>query len=320
MSQAQIIDDLLDISRVRTGKLSIVRTAVDMREIVQRVAGAVQSEATQRGVALGVSITDEPVVVHADITRIEQIVWNLLSNALKYTAHGSIDVSLRLDAGNAVLRVADTGMGIDPEQLPHIFNMYQQTRNTAGRRTGLGIGLTLVRELVNLHGGAVQAESEGLGRGASFTVTLPTHRPLFHVTSGSPEHAHASLNGVRVMMVDDDAATVDTFKLLLESEGALVRTATSGEDALSMLVEGEAPDMILSDLGMPGMDGFELVDEVRKKQGLKHVICIALSGFGHDADVARAKQAGFDAHLKKPVMLDDLLAAFAALRGTSEAA
>jgi two-component system, chemotaxis family, CheB/CheR fusion protein len=321
MSQAQIIDDLLDISRVRTGKLSIVRTAVDMREILQRVTGAVQSEAAQRGIALRVSITDEPVVVHADITRVEQIVWNLLSNALKYTAHGSIDVSLQLDAGNALLRVTDTGSGIDPEQLPHIFNMYQQARNTAGRRTGLGIGLTLVRELVNLHGGAVQAESEGLGRGASFAVTLPTHRPLFHVASGSPDHAaHASLRGVRVMMVDDDAATVDTFKLLLESEGAIVRTATSGEQALSVLGEGETPDMILSDLGMPGMDGFQLVDEVRKKQGLKHVICIALSGFGHDADVARAKQAGFDAHLKKPVMLEDLLTAFATLRGTQEPA
>jgi two-component system CheB/CheR fusion protein len=204
------------------------------------------------------------------LDREAQIVWNLLSNALKYTAHVSIDVSPQLDAGNAVLRITDTGSGIDPQQLRHIFNMYQQTRNTSGRRAGLGIGLTPVRELVNVHGGAVHAESEGLGHGASFTVTLPTRWPLFHPASGSPVWAaHVSLNGVRVMMVDVDAATIETFRLLLESEGAIVQTATSGEQALSMLGNGDAPDMVLSELGMPGMDSFQLVDEVRKKQGSK---------------------------------------------------
>ncbi|MFC0398767.1 CheR family methyltransferase [Paraburkholderia rhizosphaerae] len=314
MSQAQIIDDLLDISRVRTGKLSIVRTAVDMREIVQRVASAVKNDVAQRNIGLNLVVTDQPVIIHADITRIEQIVWNLVSNAMKFTSHGAIDIALQLDNGNAVLRVTDTGSGIDPEQIPHIFDMYRQSRHSVGRRSGLGIGLTLVRELVNVHNGTVKAESEGLGRGASFTVELPTHRPLFHVSSAD-QAAPASLRSMRVLMVDDDAATVETFKLLLESEGATVQTATSGTQALALL-DSEAPDVVLSDLGMPDMDGFQLIDQIRKRPGFERVICIALSGFGQDADVARAKDAGFDAHLKKPVMLEDLLAAFSRLRGT----
>ncbi|MBP0588540.1 PAS domain-containing protein [Paraburkholderia sp. LEh10] len=313
IGQAQIIDDLLDISRVRTGKLSVVRTAVDMREIVQRVGNAVQDDASQRGITLNVSMTDTPVIIHADLTRVEQIVWNLISNALKFTHRGSVDVSLQVNAhGEAVLRVADTGIGIEPSLLPHIFDMFKQSRDPTARRAGLGIGLALVRDLVNLHGGAVRAESDGVGRGATFTVTLPTHRTLAHVNADNGLAAE-SLRGLRMMMVDDDAATVETFKLLLESEGAIVQTATSGEEALSML-NGDAPDIVLSDIGMPGMDGFEFVGKLREEPAMKAVICIALSGYGQEADVRQAQRAGFDAHLKKPVMLEDLIAVFSRLR------
>ncbi|MEI6001527.1 PAS domain S-box protein [Paraburkholderia bengalensis] len=313
IGQAQIIDDLLDISRVRTGKLSVVRTVVDMREIVQRVCNAAQDDARQRGVAFNIKMTDAPVIIHADLTRIEQIVWNLISNALKFTARGSVDVTLEVnDHAEAVLRVADTGSGIEPSLLPHIFDMFQQSRDPTARRSGLGIGLALVRDLVNLHGGAVRAESEGVGRGATFTVTLPTHRSLVRSTAGDGA-APEPLEGVRVLMVDDDMATVETFRLLLESEGAIVQTATSGVEALSML-NGDVPDVVLSDLGMPGMDGFEFVGKVREAPALKSVICIALSGFGQDADAAMATEAGFDAHLKKPVLLEDLLSVVSRLR------
>ncbi|WP_227247218.1 CheR family methyltransferase [Paraburkholderia caribensis] len=313
VGQAQIIDDLLDISRVRTGKLSVVRTVVDMREIVQRVSNAVRDEARERGIALNVSVTEAPVIVHADLTRVEQIVWNLISNALKFTTHGSVDVSLQIsEQAEAVLRVTDTGSGIEPSLLPHIFDMFQQSRDPTARRAGLGIGLALVRDLVNLHGGAVRVESEGIGHGASFTVTLPTHRA--HVYPGANNSAAAdSLHGVRVLMVDDDAATVETFKLLLEGEGAIVQTATSGEQALSIL-DSDIPDIVLSDIGMPGMDGFEFVGKLREEATLKSVICVALSGFGQDADIRMAQRAGFDAHLKKPVLLEDLLHVFSNLR------
>lgn len=313
IGQAQIIDDLLDISRVRTGKLSVVRTAVDMREIVQRVSAAVGEEARQRGIALHITTGDAPVVVHADITRIEQIVWNLVNNALKFTAHGSVSVSLQVNEhGEAVLRVVDTGSGIEPALLPHVFEMYEQSRDPATRRSGLGIGLALVRDLVTLHGGAVRAESEGPGRGAAFTVTLPTQRALAPdqpVNGASAE----SLQGLDILMVDDDPTTVETFKLLLEGEGASVRTATSGAEALAML-DGEAPDVVFSDLGMPGMDGMEFVRKLRGEPAMESVICIALSGFGHEMDIQQAQNAGFDAHLKKPVLLDDLIAVVSRLR------
>jgi two-component system CheB/CheR fusion protein len=273
----------------------------------------VRDEARERGIALNVSVTEAPVIVHADLTRVEQIVWNLISNALKFTTHGSVDVSLQIsEQAEAVLRVTDTGSGIEPSLLPHIFDMFQQSRDPTARRAGLGIGLALVRDLVNLHGGAVRVESEGIGHGASFTVTLPTHRA--HVYPGANNSAAAdSLLGVRVLMVDDDAATVETFKLLLEGEGAIVQTATSGEQALSIL-DSDIPDIVLSDIGMPGMDGFEFVGKLREEATLKSVICVALSGFGQDADIRMAQRAGFDAHLKKPVLLEDLLHVFSNLR------
>jgi two-component system CheB/CheR fusion protein len=313
LNQAQIIDDLLDISRVRTGKLSVVRTAVDMRDIVQRVAGAVRDDAQQRGIDLRVTMTDTPVLIHADLTRIEQIVWNLISNALKFTRHGSIDVSLEINPhAQALLRIADTGSGIEPALLPHVFDMFQQSRDPGARRAGLGIGLALVRELVSLHGGAVRAESPGVGRGATFTVTLPIHATSEH--AGEPGGiSSGSIKGLHILMVDDDAATVETFKLLLESEGAIVQTATSGAQALE-LVNGSAPDIVLSDIGMPEMNGMQFVGKLRERPSMQSVICIALSGYGQQADIDDAESAGFDAHLKKPILLDDLLHVFSRLR------
>ena len=287
---------------MRTGKLSVVRTPVDLREIVKRVTHAVQDEASQRGLTLHVAIPDAPVIIHADLTRIEQIVWNLISNALKFTSRGSVDVSLRVDEhAEAVLRVADTGNGIEAALLPHIFDMFRQSRESSVRRPGLGIGLALVKELVNLHGGVVQAESKGAGLGAAFTVTLPTHRVLADARSASRSPVE-SLQGLQVLMVDDDADTVETFKLLLEGEGAVVRTATSGEAALSTL-DGHVPDVVLSDIGMPGMGGLAFVEKLREVPALKSVLCIALSGYAQDADVKQAQQAGFDAHLKSPCRL-----------------
>ncbi|CAM2153552.1 two-component system, chemotaxis family, CheB/CheR fusion protein [Pararobbsia alpina] len=313
--QAQIIDDLLDISRVRTGKLSMVRTAIDVRDVLEHVVGAVREEAQSRSLKLMLSVPEAPVIIHADITRIEQVVWNLVSNALKFTGDGGrIEVMLSLDDDtHAELRVADTGVGIEESFLPNVFDMFEQSRAASSRRGGLGIGLALVKELVALHGGAVSAQSDGPGRGATFIVRLP----LRHVPAQRPDASWSlppeSLQGLRVLMVDDDAVTVDTFRLLLETEGAFVETATSGREGLEAIAR-RTPDIILSDIGMPGMNGFEFIGEARKRSDLSDVICIALSGYAHDPDEDGASRAGFDAHLTKPIAIDDLLAAISSAR------
>lgn len=309
VGQAQIIDDLLDMSRVRTGKLSIMRSAVDWRDAVERICGAARDEAAQRNLTLSCVLPDEPVIVHADLTRVEQIVWNLVSNALKFTdSGGRIDVSLRTTGPrDATLIVKDTGSGIGPDVLPHIFDMFEQTRVSKQRRGGLGIGLALVRELVTMHGGQVRAKSAGPGEGSTFEVSLPLRRTLVDARAET-EQEHVSLAGMKILLVDDDAATVETFKLLLEAEGARVDIATGARAALDRL-NSDKPDVILSDLGMPGMDGFEFMAEVRRRPGFETVRSIALSGFGQAMDVEKAQAAGFTSHLTKPVMLDDLLTA-----------
>lgn len=311
--QAQIIDDLLDMSRVRTGKLSVSRTTIDFAEVIRHVCDAVREEAGQRGVALEAALPDQPVWIHADVTRIEQVVWNLLSNALKFTESGDqIKVALETDASVARLTVQDTGMGIDAQTLPHIFDMFRQGGAMRARSRGLGIGLNLVKEITTLHGGNVEAASAGPDHGSIFTVTLPVGAPT-PADEGAEALPASLLRGMHVMLVDDDQQTVDTFRMLLEAEGALVDVANDGESALASM-QKHKPDLLLSDIGMPGMDGYQLVHRVRGQAALKEVPAIALSGYGRHSDVDAALQAGFDAHLPKPVMLDDLLSTLMRLR------
>ncbi|WP_116136198.1 chemotaxis protein CheB [Trinickia diaoshuihuensis] len=312
--QAQIIDDLLDISRVRTGNLSITRVIVDLADVVHRICDTVDREARADGIRFACTIPDHPVTIEADLTRIEQVLWNLVSNALKYTGPGgSIEVALREDDALARLIVSDTGMGIDPGVIPYIFEMFQRGQNAGVTRSGgLGIGLSLVKELVALHGGRVSAHSDGLGRGAVFTVELPRAAGQSQaIEAGSLPPA--LLRNTEVVLVDDDRETVEAFKLLLETEGASVVVATAGDEALQILDE-RCPSFILSDLGMPGMSGVELIEAVRKRNRLTGVKAIALSGFGRDSDVQAALRAGFDAYLTKPVTLDALLNTMARLR------
>ncbi|MGN6317408.1 CheR family methyltransferase [Trinickia sp.] len=314
LGQAQIIDDLLDMSRLRTGKLSITRRPVDLKEVVQRICHTMQDEAERKDIDFRLSVPDEAVSVNADLTRIEQIVWNLVSNALKFTEDdGKITVHLSLDEHYAVLSVADNGIGIDPQALPHIFEMFEQSRSTASAvRGGLGIGLSLVKDLVSIHGGDVHADSDGIGHGATFTVKLPRIvETVDHQMGGS--YPTTFLRGEHVLLIDDDQETVETFRLLLEMEGARVTVATSGEEGLDLLGK-QAPSLILSDLGMPGMSGLDFIEAVRRRREFDGVKAIALSGFGRPSDVAEATRAGFDGHLTKPVMLDALLSAIARVR------
>ncbi|MGG1947842.1 CheR family methyltransferase [Trinickia sp. NRRL B-1857] len=312
--QAQIIDDLLDISRVRTGNLSIACATVDLADTVRRICRTVRQEARTDGIAFAFSAPDHPVTIRADLTRIEQVLWNLISNALKYTERGGrVDVILQEHDAVAKLTVTDTGMGIDQSVLPYIFEMFQRGQNTGATRSGgLGIGLSLVKELVALHGGRVSAHSDGIGHGARFTVELPrvTGQAETLLPGTAPP---ALLRDTEVVLVDDDRETVKAFKLLLETEGANVVVATAGDEALRIL-DQRCPSFILSDLGMPGMSGVELIEAVRKRNRLTGVKAIALSGFGRDSDVEAALRAGFDAHLTKPVTLDALLNTMARLR------
>lgn len=318
MSQAQIIDDLLDMSRVRTGKLSIVREMVDLAAVVGRVCDAMAQDASARGLALHCTVPAEPVWVHGDLTRLEQVVWNLLSNAAKFTeASGEITVKVETENALARLTVSDTGAGIDAQTLPFIFDMFHQGGFSAGRRTGgLGIGLSLVKELVTLQGGSVRAASDGPGKGATFTIELPRGTARMGGTE-SVSIPGSLLDGMRVMLVDDDAMTVETFRLLLESEGAQVDAAMSGDAALSAM-EKQRPDLLLSDLGMPGMDGYQLLRAVRDRGHLAGIHAVAMSGFGRQEDIDAALRAGFDAHLSKPIMLDALLTTVAKLKQQSQ--
>ena len=314
LGQAQIIDDLLDMSRMRTGKLSITRRPVDLKEVVLRISHTMQDEAERKDIDFRLAVPDEPVSIDADLTRVEQIVWNLVSNALKFTdGDGKITVELSIDEHHAELSVTDNGIGIDPAALPNIFEMFEQSRSSASAvRGGLGIGLSLVKDLVAVHGGEVRAHSDGIGRGATFTVKLP--RIVDAVAhAGGGAYPTTFLKGERVLLVDDDPDTVETFRLLLEMEGAVVTVAMSGEEALERIGK-EPPSLILSDLGMPGMSGLAFIEAVRVRPELSAVKAIALSGFGRPSDVEEATSAGFDAHLTKPVMLDALLSTIARLK------
>jgi two-component system CheB/CheR fusion protein len=245
--------------------------------------------------------------VDGDRLRLQQITWNLLNNAVKFTpAGGSVQVSTKPDSGNAVLVVTDTGEGIDPQFLPSVFEMFRQADGSNRRKHGgMGIGLALVQQLVHLHGGSVSAESEGPGRGSRFVVSLPLSR---ETQAFKPSTAAASLEGLAktaFLIVDDSVDTVRMLEQLLASEGANVDSATSGSEALRLASEKEF-DVILSDISMPEMDGFEFLTKLREIPGREQVPVVAITGCGRREDVDRARAAGFYSHLTKPLVLEDL--------------
>ena len=264
--------------------------------------------------SLTLEVRNDPLVVVADPVRVEQIVWNLLNNAVKFSLKNSaIRIRVSQERADAKLEVHDTGRGIDPAFLPMIFEMFSQERtNYTSDTRGLGIGLSLVRDLVQAHGGRVEAYSEGLGHGACFTVWLPLNNPSL----GDPQRSGGmgmSMKGVRILVVDDSAETLTVFGGLLRLEEAQVDTAENGPAALELLKSNEY-DLLISDIGMSEMDGFELIAAIRSGQRAPGIPAIALSGFGRDADVKKALAAGFNIHLAKPASLNALRLAWAQLR------
>jgi PAS domain S-box-containing protein len=314
VAQSQLVRDLLDLSRLHMGKVSLNREAVSLLTTTSNAVETVQTEAAAKKVELKIVAPEEVLFVEADPLRIEQVVWNLLNNAVKFTPPGgTVTVRLSSEENCGLLSVEDTGEGIAPDFIPHVFEMFRQADATNSRRHGgLGIGLALVQQLVQLHDGTVSATSGGKGQGSQFTIRLPLSKESKQSLSVMQPSEGDVLSHMRILIVDDSVDTVDMLGRLFEMEGAIVSTARSGVEALK-LARKENFDAILSDISMPEMDGFELLRRLREIPGF-HTPVLALTGFGRAEDVARAKAEGFFSHVTKPIDLGELVETLQELR------
>ena len=305
--------DLLDLSRLHIGKLSLNREVVSLNTIIDNAVETVSSDAASKQIAIRVHTPADIVFVDADPLRLEQVIWNLLNNAVKFTPSGG-KVAIRLMSGDGLLTltVEDTGPGIEPEFVSHVFEMFRQADASSSRHhSGMGIGLALVKQLIELHGGSV-AVATTLGQGARFTIELPTTRESEPTLDYSPAPQEGLLSQMRILVVDDSADTVDMLRKLFEMDGALVTTAASGMEALEIARE-QTFDAVLSDISMPGMDGFEFVRRLRELPAQADVPVLALTGFGRAEDVERAQAEGFLSHVTKPIDVNTLVEALSKL-------
>lgn len=325
-AQAKLIEDLLDVSRIISGKQRLEVSTVDLLQVVAAVVETLQLAAEAKGVHIESIVDKQARSVAGDPNRLQQIIWNLVSNAIKFTPKGGrVRIELKRVASHIEIAVADTGEGIAAEFLPHVFDRFRQGDSTSTRTYGgLGLGLAIVRHLVELHGGQVRAASPGRGQGTTFTVQLPMsvfppavtpgQRPR-HATEASPLAAsNLSLKGLRVLVVDDEPDTLETLRMILEQRGAKVHTAISAARALEDL-ESWLPEVLVSDIGMPRQDGYDLIRNIRalgpERGG--HVPAVALTAYARDEDRAQILAAGFQMHIHKPAEPSELLAAIAGL-------
>jgi two-component system CheB/CheR fusion protein len=309
-SQSRIIDDLMDVSRIRTGKLKLQFSTVNYQEVLRGIESVFAPLAQAENVVFDAFKPELPIYVHADPTRLDQIIWNLLNNAWKFTKGGQrICIQLERDGELARLDVIDTGEGISPDFLPKVFDMFGQAEMQHAQRSkhGLGIGLALVKQLVEAHGGRIEAFSEGIGRGARFSVWLPIHLQTELELEGLAEgNEPGGLAGVRILLVEDSPDILETMCELLESEGAQVTTADGGARGIE-LARHNPFDVIVSDIGMPAPDGHAMMAAIRAEGVNRDTPSIALTGYGTLHDVEKAKTAGFTLHLRKPIDLQALM-------------
>jgi two-component system CheB/CheR fusion protein len=307
LQMARLLDDLLEASRVTQNKIELRRRVLDLRPVASEAAEAVRASMQERGLSFEAVLPDEPLHVDGDPARLQQIQMNLLSNAAKYTPPGGhVRFSVLRDGDDAVVRVRDDGAGLPPSMAESIFDLFVQATRTLDRASGgLGLGLTLVRALVEMHGGTVTAHSDGEGCGSEFVVRLPlARRPADQPEEPAAERSRADAQ--RVMVVEDNADSREALCALLEAAGYDCRSAASGTAALA-LVDAFAPSVVVLDLGLPEVDGFEIARRIRTDARHDAVRLVALTGYGQAADRAASLSAGFDEHIVKPVHPERLL-------------
>jgi CheY-like chemotaxis protein/nitrogen-specific signal transduction histidine kinase len=310
-AQARMIDDMLDMARIATGKLRLDMRPVDVVKVVLAAVDVVMPSAHAKGIALRTSLDPRTPTILGDQDRLQQVVWNLLSNALKFTeAGGSIAVRAGMNGKFVRIVVSDTGHGIAPDFLPHVFERFRQADASSSRRHGgLGVGLSLVHDLIELHGGSVRAHSEGEGKGATFTIDLPVASSQEMVDGvdgeGRSDTMMASLADVRVLLIDDETDARDLSQAVLEHCGADVKAVSSSAEALSALRDAPSdlrPHVIVSDLGMPTEDGYQLMRRIRALGAeLGRIPAVAVTGYATSDDIERALAAGFQRHISKPM-------------------
>lgn len=316
LTQSELIEELLDVSRIGAGKMQLEMRLVDFGDIARKGIDAVLPIAQQKTIDLVDATTKDAVLVLGDAARLRQIVANLLTNAVKFTQPGGKIVVELTANGTASFRVTDSGKGIAPAVLPYIFDCFKQSNEVSIGKQGLGLGLFIVRHLVEMHGGSVSARSEGEGKGTELLVTLPTRDPETSAVipeSGESsvavaEHDDAALEGLRILLVDDEEDTRELLATALGRKGAIVVTASDVSSAIET-VDAFGPDVMVSDIGLPDADGHQLIARIRSTAAGADLAALAMSGFATAEDATRAIRAGFDAHLRKPFLAKDLFEA-----------
>jgi signal transduction histidine kinase/ActR/RegA family two-component response regulator len=327
-AQVQIIDDLLDMSRIISGKLRLNVQSMSLTKVIEAALETVQPAANAKGVRITKMLDPKAGFIVGDFDRLQQVIWNLVSNAVKFTPKGGgVQVSLERVSSHLEIAVADTGCGISPEFLPHVFERFRQSEDSTTRRHGgLGLGLSIVKQIVELHGGYVRAQSKGENKGATFIVSLPlqiTHvedseksrRPAFE-SNASIRMETPSLRGLTILAVDDEKDIANMLRLFLQQHGAVALAVCSARDALELL-ETVQPDVIISDIGMPGTDGYQLIRAIRARSAEQGgtIPAIALTAFARPEDRKKALLAGFQNHLSKPINHEELLVIISMLTG-----
>ncbi len=322
MALSKLIGDLLDMSRIVSGRVALDPHPLDLVEFIRQAVASHRPAAEASRIEIGLEIGQEPLIVNGDPTRLQQVLWNLLANAVKFAGEGGhIRVAAHSAGRRVEISVTDDGEGIAPDFLPQVFSRFRQADSSSARRHGgLGLGLAIVKQLVELHGGQVRAASGGLGQGATFTVTLPlqAHEPAQDIdTTGAwrrldPDRQLSQrLDGKRVLVVEDQRDMLESLRHMLEDQGAHVTAAASGAAALDLLrAAPQEFDVLVSDIGMPHMDGYEFIRRVRGELGLgpQRLAAIAITAYARDEDRARALLAGYQAHIVKPYQVGQLLA------------
>ena len=317
---SRLVDDLMDVSRVTMGRVRLQRGDVALERIAREAAESVRKEMADRGHTFTVSPVDPQLIVHVDEVRLVQVVVNLLTNAVKYTPDGGvITLSVVREGEEAVLCVRDSGIGIHPELLSHVFGLFSQGATTLDRgQGGLGIGLALVKYLVEMHGGTVAARSAGTGKGSEFTVRLPvtgsSSRPSPAMQPAGTEDTPGNEGALRVLVVDDNRDSADLQATLLRHNGHQVETAYDGSAVLEVALRFR-PNVILLDIGLPEIDGYEVAYRIRQHDVLNDVVLVAMTGYGQPEDRRRSQAVGFDHHLVKPAEFSELRAILASVAG-----